>query len=428
MLLRRSLAAWIGVALLAAAEEPVVENSSSPASPPNDTSPVVDSTNATDPSNQTAAATAEEGVLVKKSHINYASMDAGALILETSASSSGFQNLLLDDKDKYGITPCAEKKMVVIGLSEDILAREIVLAQYEKYSSGVREFRVSGARVFPTQEWSDLGTFEAKYGEGEQSFSLEAKWVRYVKVRFMSHYGNEYSCTLSQIKVHGITMTENFHEDLNRHREEVEESLTALADNETEECSAVEEVVDFPVWQVVIQQEPEASNVTCLQALEPNRFRARIAKPSTDVAFVEYNSIFKTLMDKIKAFEINQTITELYLERLHACFTQTVDDIEKDYAAKIQRAVDRLRTEHAASASTAANHHTHHRTASSTDALAVQDAILLAGLALAASVFVLLIFSCFLCLRMDKLATHHYHYYHHHPAESAEARPLKPAT
>jgi hypothetical protein len=46
---------------------------------------------------------------------------AGALILESSRGSKGFDNLLNDDKDKYGITPCANKeKWVVIGLSEHV--------------------------------------------------------------------------------------------------------------------------------------------------------------------------------------------------------------------------------------------------------------------------------------------------------------------
>ena len=64
-----------------------------------------------------------------KKVINYASMDAGAIVLETSEHSKGFHKLLLDDKDKYGITECSEKKMVVVGLSEDIQMRELILCQ-----------------------------------------------------------------------------------------------------------------------------------------------------------------------------------------------------------------------------------------------------------------------------------------------------------
>ena len=50
---------------------------------------------------------------------NFASQAAGAIILDQSPSTAkGFNNLLNNDKDKYGISPCSENKWVVIGLSE----------------------------------------------------------------------------------------------------------------------------------------------------------------------------------------------------------------------------------------------------------------------------------------------------------------------
>ena len=50
----------------------------------------------------------------------------------------GYSNLLNDDKDKYAIALCSEKKWVVIGLSEDILISNVIIANYEKYSSRVK--------------------------------------------------------------------------------------------------------------------------------------------------------------------------------------------------------------------------------------------------------------------------------------------------
>lgn len=52
--------------------------------------------------------------------VNFAAQSAGAVVLESSPGSKGYHNLLNDDKDKYGISPCSEKKWVVIGLSEDV--------------------------------------------------------------------------------------------------------------------------------------------------------------------------------------------------------------------------------------------------------------------------------------------------------------------
>lgn len=63
---------------------------------------------------------------VAKQVVNFASVSAGAVVLEASPKSKGYHNLLNDDKDKYGIAPCAEKKWVVIGLSEDVSCISII--------------------------------------------------------------------------------------------------------------------------------------------------------------------------------------------------------------------------------------------------------------------------------------------------------------
>jgi len=148
--------------------------------------------------------------------VDYASKLAGAQILEQSPSLKGASQLLTGDKDKYSIAPCEDKRYVVIGLSEDILVKQIKLSNYERYSSRVKEFQVLASQEYPVPDesyWNDIGTYEAKSKSGEQSFELkEPAWARYLKFRFLSHYGSEHYCTLSQIKVHGSTMLQGFHE------------------------------------------------------------------------------------------------------------------------------------------------------------------------------------------------------------------------
>ena len=148
--------------------------------------------------------------------VDYASNKAGSQILEQSPSLKGASNLLTGDKDKYSIAPCMDKKYIVIGLSEDILVKQIILTNYERYSSRVKEFQVLASQEYPTPNedyWNSIGTFEAHSKSGEQAFELlEPTWARYLKFRFLSHYGSEHYCTLSQIKVHGSTMLQGFHE------------------------------------------------------------------------------------------------------------------------------------------------------------------------------------------------------------------------
>ncbi len=114
---------------------------------------------------------------------------------------------------------------IVIGLSEDILVTSVALANYEKYSSTVKEFQLLASTSFPTEEWINLGVYEAAARLGEQYFNVTTSSVhtRYLKFKFLTHYDNEALCTLSQIKVHGTTVIASF-------KEEVERSDTLMRD------------------------------------------------------------------------------------------------------------------------------------------------------------------------------------------------------
>lgn len=84
---------------------------------------------------------------------------------------------------------------------EQVQADAIVIANFEKFSSPVKDFLVLGSINYPTDTWLVLGNFTAEYRNGEQLFPLEPhQHVRYIKLRFFSHYGSEYYCTLSQLK------------------------------------------------------------------------------------------------------------------------------------------------------------------------------------------------------------------------------------
>lgn len=137
-----------------------------------------------------------------KNIFNFASQAAGAVVLDKSpATAKGYSHLLNDDMDKYGISACDEKKWVVIGLSEDILVTSIALANYEKYSSMLKEFQLLASTSYPTEKWINLGVYEAQPRLGMQTFNVSDSSVhtRYLKVKFNTHHGTEDLCTLSQV-------------------------------------------------------------------------------------------------------------------------------------------------------------------------------------------------------------------------------------
>jgi hypothetical protein len=152
--------------------------------------------------------------------INFSSHQAGAVIIDKSpASGKGFNNLLNDDRDKYAICSTNEKKWIIVGLSEEVAITSVVIANYEKYSSTVREFQLLGSLKYPTSEWNDLGTYSAQLMLGEQQFNItnsESTHTRYLKIKILSHFLDEELFTLSQIKVYGQTVFASLQDEVAR--------------------------------------------------------------------------------------------------------------------------------------------------------------------------------------------------------------------
>jgi hypothetical protein len=160
-----------------------------------------------------------------RDRFNYAAFDAGAKLLSTSEGMKKGNSILIADDDRYMMVPCTHpSKTFVIQLSEDIILDEIELANFEHYASSIKEFEVLGSATHPTTSWMQLGTFLALPTTQKQLFSLPGKeWVRFIKIRWISHYGEEYYCTLTYLKVYGMTMLETFREEMQNSEKDVSE-------------------------------------------------------------------------------------------------------------------------------------------------------------------------------------------------------------
>ena len=150
-----------------------------------------------------------------KERFNYASFDCAATILKTNPRCKSSSSVLVENKDSYMLNECAtENKFIIVELCDDILIDTIVLANFEFFSSMFRTFRVSISDRYPIKmdRWNELGVFEARNSREIQAFAVENPliWARYLRVEFLTHYGNEYYCPVSLLRVHGTTMMEEF--------------------------------------------------------------------------------------------------------------------------------------------------------------------------------------------------------------------------
>ena len=150
-----------------------------------------------------------------KERFNYASFDCAANVLKTNPEAKGSSSILVENKDSYMLNECAAtNKFFIVELCDDILVDTIVLANFEFFSSIFRTFRVSVSDRYPVKmdRWKELGIFEARNSRELQVFSVENPliWARYIRLEILTHFGNEFYCPVSLLRVHGTTMMEEF--------------------------------------------------------------------------------------------------------------------------------------------------------------------------------------------------------------------------
>ena len=176
-----------------------------------------------------------------KERFNYASFDCAATVLKTNKECKGSTSVLVENKDSYLLNKCsAENKFFIVELCDDILVDTVVLANFEFFSSMFRTFRVSVSDQYPVklEKWRELGTFEARNSREVQAFLVESPliWARYLRIEFLAHYGSEYYCPVSLLRVHGTTMMEEFNHDMKglRGEEEADGEIGEGAEDEVE--------------------------------------------------------------------------------------------------------------------------------------------------------------------------------------------------
>ncbi|KAL2147564.1 hypothetical protein VTI28DRAFT_8018 [Corynascus sepedonium] len=191
-----------------------------------------------------------------KERFSYSSFDAGATVLKTSPGAKNAKAILVENKDSYMLLECrAKNKFVIVELSDDILVDTVVLANFEFFSSMIRKFRVSVSDRYPVKldKWVDLGTFEARNSRDMQAFLIEHPqiYTKYIRIEFLSHWGNEFYCPVSLLRVHGTRMLDTWKEPSH--------------DDEPEQIESTQE----PVPETQQVQEPVGNDNASVAGEEP---------------------------------------------------------------------------------------------------------------------------------------------------------------
>ncbi|KAI1818799.1 hypothetical protein GGS20DRAFT_526920 [Poronia punctata] len=195
-----------------------------------------------------------------KERFSYSSFDAGATVKKASPGAKNPTAILVENKDSYMLMECGTKnKFFIVELSDVILVDTVVLANFEFFSSMMRQFRVSISDRYPVKEdkWKVLGTFEARNSRDIQPFLVEnpQDWARYLRVEILSHYGNEYYCPVSLLRVHGLRMLDSWKQVDPSELEAEDESPPTISE-------PAEESVEVSEEPPIQSEQPEAPQST----------------------------------------------------------------------------------------------------------------------------------------------------------------------
>lgn len=152
---------------------------------------------------------------VKKSTFNFASSEAGAKIKEKSNGMKKVNNILNEDKDSYLLFSVdLPKKFFIVQLSEEILMSSFTLINHEFYSSFIKTIQVYGTTKIEDNNWKLFGEFKTSEGKNENIFFLSKPTItRYIKINILDHHGDESFCTLTTLRVHGLTLLEDLKQE-----------------------------------------------------------------------------------------------------------------------------------------------------------------------------------------------------------------------
>nr|DAD38945.1 TPA_asm: hypothetical protein HUJ06_013267 [Nelumbo nucifera] len=270
---------------------------------------------------------------------NYASASKGAKVLAFNKEAKGASNILCRDKDKYLRNPCsAEEKFVVIELSEETLVDTIEIANFEHHSSNLKDFELLGSLAYPTDSWDKLGNFTAGNVKHAQRFALqEPKWVRYLKLNLLSHYGSEFYCTLSFVEVYGVDAVERMLEDLISVQENILGSDEPTAEQKPTPPQA-EPIESEDAYQNLITEIDSESG------LENSNSRREVPKTNIpdpikgmrpqQLGRMPGDTVLKILMKKIQSLDLSSSVLERYLEELNSRYGSIFKEFDNEFAEK----------------------------------------------------------------------------------------------
>ncbi|EGV60566.1 hypothetical protein CANTEDRAFT_96012 [Yamadazyma tenuis ATCC 10573] len=225
-----------------------------------------------------------------ENRFNFASIDCAAKVVKTNEGAQESKSILMENKDSYLVNKCSTKdQFLIIELCQDILIDLIEIGNFEFFSSNFKRFKVSVNERYEDTNWKSLGEFEASNSRTLQKFKIinPLIWAKFIKIEILEHYGSEFYCPISLVKVYGKTMLEEFKEQT------IEQPSV-----ETDECK-INSTLPYLGLNEFLNSIPEYCEVVEEESTATNN---------------PQDSIFKNIIKRLSLLESNASLSLLYIE------------------------------------------------------------------------------------------------------------------
>ncbi|KAJ7051823.1 UNC-like C-terminal-domain-containing protein [Mycena amicta] len=228
---------------------------------------------------------------------NYAGVDCSARVHTSHRTAKSALSILSYKRDKYMLSPCRDKeKFVVVELCDDIRIDTVQLANFEFFSGVFKEFTVSVAKTYTTdpEGWTFAGSYTAKNIRVVQSFhppTTLRDFYRFIRIDFQSHYGNEYYCPVSLLRVYGLTHLEEYKWDVWQEESRARSSAASASSASTAASTPIEVSEPEPAPAPEIRLPPSYSEYVSASAGAKEGEQVDIQHPDTAIGQLPLPSI-----------------------------------------------------------------------------------------------------------------------------------------
>jgi len=286
-----------------------------------------------------------------KKDFNFASFDAGAVVIESPKTAQDPSAILKPSRNIYMLLDCALEKSFTIQLSEDAVVTAVTIANFEHYSSNFENLTFEGSQMYPANQWTMLSQYTAENSRKEHMIILEKKvHVRYVRINITTHHGNEYYCPVTRIQVFGKKIIEDFKEAFRKTVKESSGVKKAIEDDVLEPVDNPPKVRDYsePAEDYSIEGQfvKEVMNITMIKPSNEENLQEMDKGVDIEDEHIEEENIFTMLAKRVTNLETNSAINSAYITKTLEVRIQELKSMKDETDLKLRELESKISDAH----------------------------------------------------------------------------------